>query len=147
MRFSVVLAALTLAGCGSTAGTRTDVKAVKSTHSLGATPQRTSVATALEFLLTSAAADFHAHPPAEAVRFHHVHIGHEMTSGGDEQCMLCGEFSSAKSTGNSERTPFATIKTSGYAQWIGSQATGLCQRNSLVWDSNKDLSPLFAEPP
>jgi hypothetical protein len=36
--------------------------------------------------------------------------------------------------------PFATIKTSGYEQWIGAQAVGFCQRSSVIWDKAGDLS-------
>jgi hypothetical protein len=66
-----------------------------------------------------------------------------MTADGAAQYMLCGELSSAKNSGNAERTSFATIKTFGYEQWIGAQAVGLCQRDSIIWNSNNDLSPLL----
>src|SRR3546814_971194 len=49
---------------------------------------------------------------------------------GEEQYMLCGEFLPAQEGGNTEWTPFATIKTSDYEQWIGAQAAGFCEHRS-----------------
>jgi hypothetical protein len=63
-----------------------------------------------------------------------------MTPGGEEQYMLCGQFLPAQEGGKAEWTPFATIKTSGYEQWNGAQAAGFCQRSSVIWDKEGDLS-------
>jgi hypothetical protein len=67
-----------------------------------------------------------------------------MTPGGAEQYMLCGQFlpsqQGGKQVGKAEWTPFATIKTSGYEQWIGTQSEQFCQRSSIKWDSVGDLS-------
>lgn len=104
--------------------------------------QEPSVAAALEYLLASSAADFRAHPPAEALRFHNVRFGHVTTADGARQYQLCGEFSSGRDN-DGERVPFATIKTSGYEQWVGGQAEGLCRREALTWDGEDDLSPLL----
>ena len=95
----------------------------------------------IEFLLTAAATDFHTHRPPDPVRFRDVRVGHVMTSRGEEQYMLCGEFLPAQEGGKAEWTPFATIKTSGYEQWIGVQAAGFCQGTSVIWDKVGDLSP------
>ena len=54
--------------------------------------------------------------------------------------MLCGEFLPAQEGGKAEWTPFATIKTSGYEQWIGAQAARSCQGSSVIWDKVGDLS-------
>ncbi len=54
--------------------------------------------------------------------------------------MLCGQFLPAQEAGKAEWTPFATIKTSGYEQWIGAQAAGFCQNSSVIWDKVDDLS-------
>lgn len=59
-----------------------------------------------------------------------------MTPNGEEQYMLCGQVLAGKG----EWTPFATIKTSGYEQWLGAQATGFCQGSSVIWDKKGDLS-------
>jgi hypothetical protein len=94
----------------------------------------------VEFLITSAAADFHTHRPPDPVRFRDVRIGHVMTAGGEEQYILCGQFLPAQGGANARWMHFATIKTSGYEQWIGAQAAAFCQRPSVVWDKEGDLS-------
>ena len=93
----------------------------------------------VEFLLTSAATDFHAHPPPLPVRFRDVHSGYVIAPDGIRQYELCGEFLPAQQGGRGEWTPFATIKTSGYEQWLGAQAEGLCKRSPMTWDK-EDLS-------
>jgi hypothetical protein len=47
---------------------------------------------------------------------------------------------SAGKGGKPEWLPFATIKTSGYEQWIGAQAVSYCQSASVIWDKDADLS-------
>lgn len=95
----------------------------------------------VEFLLTASATDFHTHRPPDPVRFRDVRVGHVMTAGGQERYMLCGLFLPAKDGANAEWTPFATIKTSDYEQWIGAQAAGFCQDSTIIWDEVGDLSP------
>jgi hypothetical protein len=55
--------------------------------------------------------------------------------------MLCGQFLPAQEAGTAEWTPFVTIKTSGYEQYIGAQAeAAYCQRPSVIWGKEGDLS-------
>ena len=127
MRYLAVLfATLVLAGCSKAPVTRSESQAVSPT--------------VVQFLLTAAASDFHNHRPPDPVRFRDVRLGHFMTPSGEEQYMLCGQFLPAQEGGKAEWTPFATIKTSGYEQWIGAQAAGFCQRSSVIWDKEGDLS-------
>jgi hypothetical protein len=94
----------------------------------------------VQFLLTSAATDFHTHGPPGPVRFREVRVGHVTLSTGEDQYMLCGQFLPAQEAGAAEWTPFVTIKTSGYEQYIGAQAeASYCQRSSVRWDK-RDLS-------
>ncbi len=135
MRYPAILfATLAVAACSAPAGTRSDSHAVSSTPSLPPELQ-----TVVEFLLTTAATDFHARPP-EPARFRNVRIGHVLTPGGTEQYMLCGQFLPAQGAGAGGWTPFATIKTSGYEQWIGAQAGGFCQKPTVKWEKVGDLS-------
>jgi len=130
MRYLAVLfATLGLAACSTASVTRSESQAVS--------PTRDSV---VRFLLTAAAADFHTHRPPDPVRFRDVRIGHVMTPSGEEQYMLCGQFLPAQEGGKAEWTPFATIKTSDYEQWIGAQAAGFCQGSTVIWDKVGDLS-------
>jgi hypothetical protein len=108
----------------------------------GAAESRAPSATdsVVQFLLTAAATDFRAHRPPDPLRFRDVRLGHVITSRGERQYMLCGEFLPAQDGSKAQWTPFATIKTSGYEQWIGRQATPFCQDSSVIWDQGSDLS-------
>jgi hypothetical protein len=103
--------------------------------------QKTSIDQALQFLLASAATDFHTHRPPYPARFRHVRFGHVVASDGAKQYMLCGEFLPEQDKGTPKWTPFATIKTSGYEQWLG--ASTYCQRSTIVWDDKRDMSSLL----
>jgi hypothetical protein len=96
----------------------------------------------LEFLLTSAAADFHAQHPSHTIHFRKVHVGHVMTPRGEKQYMLCGQFLTAREEDRGGWAQFVTIKTSGYEQWLGDQAATFCKRPSIIWEK-ADLSPLL----
>jgi hypothetical protein len=141
MRYLAVLfATLVLAACSKAPVSRNESQAVSSTPVLAPEPQNASIDSVVQFLLTSAATDFHTHRPPDPVRFRDVRIGHFMTPSGEKQYMLCGQLLPAPEGGKAEWMPFATIKTSGYEQWIGAQATGYCERSSVIWDNVGDLS-------
>jgi hypothetical protein len=135
--FAVLFATLVLAACSTAPATRSESQGVS--PALAPELQRSSLDPVVQFLLTSAATDFHIHRPS-AVRFRDVRIGHVMTPSGEEQYMLCGQFLPAHEGGKAEWTPFATIKTSGYEQWLGAQAASFCQGSSVIWDKEGDLS-------
>jgi hypothetical protein len=127
MRYpAILLATLVLAGCTNSRVARSE------SHALS--PQ------VVQFLLTSAATDFHAHRPPDPVQFRDVRIGHVMAASGEGQYRLCGQFLPAQETGKAEWTPFVTIKTSGYEQYIGAQAASSCHDSSIIWDNVDDLS-------
>jgi hypothetical protein len=130
MRYLAVLfATLVLAACST----------ARVTHSESEL-QNASIDSVVQFLITSAATDFHTHRPPDPGRFRDVRIGHVVTPNGEEQYMLCGQFQPAQEGGKAEWMPFATIKTSGYEQWIGGQAVSFCQRSPVIWDKVGDLS-------
>ena len=124
--FAVLFATLVLAACSTARVPRSESKAV----SPGV----------VDFLLAAAANEFHTHRPQESVRFRDVRVGHVMSPTGEEQYRLCGQFLPAQQGGKAEWTPFVTIKTSGYEQYIGAQAAGFCQDSSVTWDKEGDLS-------
>ena len=131
MRFlAILLATFGLAAYSSAPGTREGV---------ASEPQRGSMDSVVQFLLTAAATDFHTHRPPDPVRFRDVRIGHVVTPSGTEQYMLCGQFLPAQGGAEAAWMSFATIKTSGYEQWIGAQAVSYCQGSSVVWEES-DLS-------
>ena len=124
---AVLLAILVLVSCSATPATRDQSQV-----------QNAPMNPPVEFLLTSSATYFHTHPP-HPVRFRDVRTGYIMSPDGTRQYILCGEFLPAQERGKAEWTPFITIKTSGYEQWVGAQAASLCERSSIVWEKG-DLS-------
>jgi hypothetical protein len=102
-------------------------------------PPNASMNPAVEFLLTSAATDFHIHRPPHPVRVRDVRSGYVLTPDGTRQYRLCGEFLPAQEGGKAEWAPFVTIKTSGYEQYLGAQAVSFCSPSSMTWDKG-DLS-------
>lgn len=141
MRYLAVLfATLGLAACSTAPATRSESQAASSTQVPVSELQQASLDSAVQFLLTAAATDFHTHRPPDPVRFRDVRLGHFMTPSGEEQYMLCGQFLPAQEGGMAEWTPFATIKTSDYEQWIGTSASDFCQGSSVIWDKVGDWS-------
>ena len=141
MRSSILLAVLVgLAACSTAPVTRSESQAVSPTQVLAPELQKPSIDSVVQFLLTAAATDLRTHRPPDPVRCRDVRIGHVVTPSGKEQYMLCGQLLPAQEGGKAEWTPFATIKTSGYEQWIGAQAAGFCQGSSVIWDNVGDLS-------
>ncbi|MCI0514810.1 hypothetical protein L0128_16460 [candidate division KSB1 bacterium] len=144
MRYLIILfATLVLAACSTAPIGRSESRAVSPTQVLAPELQRASIDSVVQFLLTAAATDFHSHPPPDPVRFREVRLGHVMTHDGEKQYLLCGQFLPAQEAGKAEWTPFATIKTSDYEQWIGAQAMVFCQGAAVVWDKVGDLSSLL----
>lgn len=118
-------------------------KPATASPSPSAAGQANSPQSVVDFLITSAASDFHTHGPKGPLQFRDVRSGHITTHGeGDEtQYLLCGQYGQSKDGGDVKWTPFVTIKTSGYEQYIGGQAdSSYCQKPGLVWDSTGDLS-------
>jgi hypothetical protein len=141
MRYLAILfTALGLAACSTAPGTRSESRAVSLTQVFAPERQQASIDSVVQFLLTAAATDFRTHRPPDPVRFRDVRVGHVVTPSGKEQYRLCGQFLPAQEGGKAAWTPFATIQTSGYEQWIGAQAAGFCQGSSVIWDKVGDLS-------
>jgi len=88
------------------------------------------------YLLESAAADFHEHGPAPS-RFRNVRYGVVEGAGGGSMPLICGEFQTVAK--GEEWIAFATLQTSKYEQWIGGQGKGFCDRPAFGWDK-EDLS-------
>ena len=134
MRYLLALfATLFFAACGTAPATSSKSPAASPTQVNASEPNQTSIDPVVKFLLTSAASDFHDHGPKAPLQFRNVRVGHVM-SDGKESYRLCGEF--LQEGNNTEWTPFATIKTSGYEQYIG--PTTYCS-GSIAWDT-PDLS-------
>lgn len=137
---TVLLVTVILAACSTAPVTRNESPSSGAAQVLAPAPQAEPADSIVQFLLTSAATDFSLHRPPDPARFRNVRIGHIVTPGGEKQYMLCGQFLPAGEGGKAQWTSFATIKTSGYEQYIGGQAASFCQDSSAIWDRANDLS-------
>ncbi len=140
---AIIFAALVLAACSIAQVSQPQSKADSSSQQVSPELQNASADSAEQFLLTSAATDFHAHGPSHIESFRDVRMGHVRTPDGKEQYFLCGQLLSSQEGGKARWTPFATIKTSGYEQYLGPRAVSFCQDSSAVWDKVGDLSSLL----
>ena len=141
MRFCAALfAALFLAAWSTVPATHHESRVVSANQSFTRAPQDTSIDSVVQFLLTSAATDFLTHGPSDSLHFREVHIGHIVVPDGQKQYLLCGQFLPLREGDKGEWIPFVTIKTSGYEQWIGAQASAFCKNPSVIWDKSDDLS-------
>ena len=132
----VVFVTLMLAACSVAPATQSKPQAASPTAVNTTAPQKTSTDPVVKFLLTSAAGDFHDHGPKGPLRFRNVRVGH-VTNDGKESYRMCGEF--LREGDKAEWTPFSTIKTSGYEQYLGGGAATYCPA-SILWDTQDDLS-------
>jgi len=101
-----------------------------------AAAQLTAQSPEVSGLLASSAADFKAHSqPVSDVR--HVRVGEYGAKSGDPHLLFCGEVLLA---GASAWLPFATIKTSGYEQWLGGSSATYCEGDDTTWQADLDLT-------
>jgi hypothetical protein len=76
---------------------------------------------------------------ARSPGFRDVRAGYVTSRDGEKQYVMCGEYLPAQAAGQAEWTPFATIKTSDYEQYVGTNAASWCQRPSFSGNA-EDLS-------
>jgi hypothetical protein len=95
----------------------------------------------VEFLLASATKDFKAAGPGGPVAIRNARVGylHDSNSG---HYLLCGNFQSGDAK-DAKWTPFATIKTSDYEQWIGGAAGSFCGQKNIKWYPGNHSSALL----
>lgn len=125
---SILLAAVVI-----TAGTT--IAAAQSTP-------RVVPAEAVQFLVTTATNDIHAHhPPAGHVTFRHARIGTLPQPDGTTYFLVCAEFTGVTEGGRPTWVPFVTIKMEDYEQWLGETATNdWCQQRHPIWDPRTDIT-------
>jgi len=140
MRFVIALVTLAFAVCSTIPVSKGQSQAASPSPGPASAEPKPSTDSPMEFLLRSAATDFHVHRPPDVERFRHVRFGHVMTPAGAKQYQICGEFLPQRREGKAEWMPFATIKTSGFEQYVGVQAASWCQRSQFVQDKDEDLS-------
>jgi hypothetical protein len=96
-----------------------------------------------EFLVASSAADFAAHPQTRPGKVRNVHLRYTQGNDGKRMYLLCGQFQPASATDETVWDDFATIQTEGYEQWLGAQASGLCNESSALSQNGEDLSAVL----
>ena len=110
MRFVIALLTLVFAACRTTPVSQSQSQAASPGQGLASEEPKPSTDSPMEFLLRSAATDFHAHRPPVVERFRDVRFGHVKTPAGAKQYQLCGEFLPQQREGKAEWTPFVTIR-------------------------------------
>lgn len=99
----------------------------------------------VQFLMNSAASDFSNHQPPTVVEFRNLKIGYILSETNVKTFLLCGEFLSAESKNKNQWESFATLKTEGYEQWVGSGSITYCQKAHFVIENDADLAKSILE--
>ena len=134
MRYSIVCCSIVLiAACGRETVRRDQLVSADSPVREYSAVQDAQMPPELADLIDAAAKDFHAHRPPDPASFRNVRFGAIARADGAEQHLLCGEFLPTRSDGSGEWSAFATIRTSGYEQWLGAQAATWCERDDVQW--------------
>ncbi|MBK7368298.1 MAG: hypothetical protein IPJ04_10425 [Candidatus Eisenbacteria bacterium] len=94
----------------------------------------------VQFLLTTAATDFHEHRPPDPARFRDVRVGRVPAPGGETREFLYGQFSTEPEGDAAPWTDFVTIRTTPYEHWIGAFASEFHRNPAITWYANGDLS-------
>jgi hypothetical protein len=106
---------------------------------LNAQDKPSSTGSLQDFLLASSAADFAAHEQTRPARVKNVQLRYTEDDRGKGTYMLCGRFQTTNQAASREWSDFATIKTAGYEQLLGAQASGLC-KNARSLRTHRDLT-------
>ena len=140
---AILLMALLIGGCSGSPAPHTDSSSVNETQMVTQGPEKSSIDSIQQFLLTTAASDFHTHGPSRVMRFRDVRFRSIVSPGGETVYLMCGQFLPEKEASQAEWIQFVTIKTDPYEQWIGAQAAPFCSESSPVSGKADDLSSLL----
>lgn len=138
---SLLIITLSLTSCS----TKSDKKIDKSTQSNADSVRLTdtqiaSLDSAFRFLIDASAKDFYDHQPPTPVGFRNVQLRNLAGTNAENHYLICGQFLALDKKDKDEWTYFATIKTSGYEQWIDGQSLGYCQDSKAIPYKGNDLS-------
>jgi hypothetical protein len=122
---SLILSVLLLAGCQGSGQRATHLPAMVEGNTEA-------------FLIESAASDFRIHVAPEGVSFRNVHVGVFRGDNGSTVNLMCGEFRTADNAADWQ--PFATLRTEGYENWLGSAAAAYCRGSNTTLDTKRDLA-------
>jgi len=113
---------------------------VKSMRSNVSETKNASLDSVVFWLLNASAKDFYDHQPPIPVDFRDVQLRNLIGANEENHYLICGQFLFQDHQNRDKWTDFATIKTSGYEQWIGKQSMGYCQDAKVVSYQINDLS-------
>lgn len=100
----------------------------------------------IQFLINASASDFHKTKPNTSINFRKVKLAYIVTPNNEKMYLLCGEFQTQeKNDIDKVWIPFATIKTFGYEQWIGGQASTYCKDSKEILVKKYNLSSQLKE--
>ena len=100
----------------------------------------------VQFLINASASDFHKTRPNSSINFRDVKLAYIVTPNNEKMYLLCGEFQiQEKNDKDKVWIPFATIKTFGYEQWIGGQASTYCKEAKEILIKKYNLSSQLKE--
>lgn len=136
----VVFFTFVLVGCNSNADKKANTPADIPEAVVPVEERITIPDSITEFLLNSAATDFHSGQITKPIRFRDVKVGFLMLPNQDRQYVLCGQFLEQQKEEGDQWMPFATIKTSPYEHWVGIQAGTFCDDPELMVQKDTDLS-------
>lgn len=138
---TLLIFTLVLISCNSTSDNRNINSSQSSPDSSRfSEKQNTSIDSVVHFLLDASAKDFHDNQPPIPVSFRNVQVRNLIGPNAENHYMICGQFLAQDKQSKDEWTSFATIKTSGYEQWIGTQSLGYCQDSRSISYKINDLS-------
>ena len=135
----ILLVLISTVACQNSATKRNQPDTAAAVLTANSGQPTTQADSTVQFLLAASAADFNSHGP-HPTAFRHVYVGHMQGDGNKQVYLLSGMFITAAQTNTSKSTAFCTIKTSGYEQYLGAQATTFMQQQSVQWDTANDLS-------
>jgi hypothetical protein len=92
------------------------------------------------FLIESAATDFQQHVAPTGIAFRAVHAGVMSGPDGARLNLICGEYRKSQ---EDVWTPFATIQTSDYENWLGE--TTYCSSEGTSLDASRDLAEALTQ--
>ena len=141
MRYlAVFAAALLVAACGPGISTMNDTQTTHPAQEGVVDNREAAPDSVVQALLAAAAEDFLLHGPPGPIRVRDVRFGRSRATAGEVLSLLCGQFLQKEGVREAEWMRFATIKTSGYEQWLGKQADVFCQDDAVVWEEAGDLN-------
>jgi len=132
---------LSFTSCRPTFDKNTDNSNKVNTDSLRLSESQNAVLdTTVRFLLDVAAKDFYEHQHPVPAGFRNVQLRNLAGTNAENHYLLCGQFLIKDKQEKDEWKYFATIKTSGYEQWIGKESINYCQDSKDVPYKSNDLS-------